>query len=239
MLLLASHSEYSHSFQPVVVTAGINSSMGQCRLNRRPVSCRIEFSATAVGMSGSGSDIESIPIPFDGSEDRFDRWKFLQDVLECDYRTSDVVNVVLYRVLEGVLRYPRPSGGRDTQGSDDTVEMTADVKDIIKAILADYSTEGRVNAVMSMSIDDEDLEKGEKVALATLEKLESVLPDPVENEDDYKSLWDTVIELYGREAVKYNESQKPLALDWKIANTVTRVLLHYDFLTYGVIDAPL
>ena len=239
MLLLASHSEYSHSFQPVVVTAGIDSCMGQCRLNSRPVSFRIDFSTTAVGMSGSGSDIENISIPFDGSEDRFDRWKFLQDVLECGYPSSDLVNVVLYQVLEGVLKYPRPSGGRDTQGSDDTIEMTADVKEIIKEILADYSTEGRVNAVMSMSNNDEDIEKGGKLALATLEKLESVLPDPVENEDDYKSLWDTVIELYGREAVKYNESQKPVALDWKIANTVARVLLHFDFLTHGVIDAPL
>lgn len=236
MSMLALRIEYSYSFQPAITAPGINSCFGQCRLISRPVIQRIKFSSTSLGLSGS--EIESTSIPFDGSEDRFDRWKFLQDLLEGDYPSSDVVNKVLYRVLDGVLKYPRPSGGRDTLGSDDTVEMTADVKETIKSILADHSTEGRVNAVMAMGNGDKDFVKDKKAALETLEKLERVLPDPVENEDDYKSLWDTVIELYGREAVKYNESQKPVLLDWKIANTVTRVLLHFDFLTFGIIDAP-
>lgn len=190
-------------------------------------------------MSNSDSEIQAISIPFDGNEDRFDRWRFLQGFLDGDHTSSDVVNIVLYRVLEGVLKYPRPSGGRDSIGSDNTVEMTADVKEKIKEILENYSTEGRVKAVLTTSDDDENFEKDEKAVLAVLEQLEGVLPDPVENEEDYKSLWDAIIELHGREAVKFNQSQNPVSLDWKIANTVTRVLLHYDFLTLGIIDAPL
>ena len=86
--------------------------------------------------------------------------------------------------------------------------------------------------------EDDDYDEAEKSTLKILEKLETILPDPVENEDDYKSLWDTIIELHGRETVKFNESQNPVSLDWRIANTVTRVLLHYDFLTLGIINNP-
>ena len=239
IFLLALYAEYSYSFQSPISTRTINLSTGQYALNRNNRKYPLEVSTSILRMSDSSSDKGSISIPFDGSEDRFDRWKFLQDFLEGDHPSADVVNIILYRVLKGALKYPRPSGGSDTQGSDDTVEMTADVKNKIQAILADHSTNGRVNAVMTMSNDDDDFEEAERVALTTLEQLDGILPDPVEEEDDFKSLWDTVIELYGREAVKINEQQRPVLLDWKIASTVTRVLLHYDFLTYGIIDGPL
>jgi hypothetical protein len=238
--LLLLRPKYSHSFQPAIDTgANINSYAEQCTL----LSSRIELSCiTSLGMANSAdSETQTVSIPFDGSEDRFDRWKFFQALLEGDHPSSDVVNIVLYRVLEGVLKYPRPSGGRDTQGSDDTIEITAEVKEKIEEILADYSAEGRVKAVMTMSNDDddEDYEKAEEQVLAVLEQLEGILPDPVEDEEDFKSLWDTIIELHGREAVKFNQSQNPVKFDWKTANTVSRVLLHFDFLTHGIIDAPL
>jgi len=243
--LLLSRPKYSHSFQPAIVTANINSYAEQCTLlsSRSPTRpIELSSSITSLGMSNSAdSETQTVSIPFDGSEDRFDRWKFFQALLEGDHPSSDVVNIILYRVLEGVLKYPRPSGGRDTQGSDDAIEMTAEVKEKIEEILADYSAEGRVKAVMTMSNDDddEDYEKVEKEVLAVLEQLEGILPDPVEDEDDFKSLWDTIIQLHGREAVKFNQSQNPVPLDWKTANTVSRVLLHFDFLTHGIIDAPL
>jgi hypothetical protein len=177
-----------------------------------------------------------ISIPFDGSEDRFDRWRFLQNFLEGDHPSDDVVNVVLYRVLDGVLKNPRALERRDTIDSSDAVEMTAEEKEKINEVLSDYSTEGRVKAVISTSNNDADYEKTEKETVMILEQLEKLLPDAVENEDDYKSLWDTIIELHGREAVKFNERQNPVSLDWKIANIVTRVLLHYDFLTLGIMS---
>jgi hypothetical protein len=64
------------------------------------------------------------------------------------------------------------------------------------------------------------------------------LPTPDDDEDAVKSLWDTVMELYGREAVKYQET-KSSTLEWKITNTVSRLLIHFDFLTLGIVRKPL
>eukprot|EP00536_Pseudo-nitzschia_multiseries_P015184 jgi/Psemu1/217143/e_gw1.835.2.1 len=190
-------------------------------------------------MTDSESEAGCISIPFDGSDDRFDRWRFLQDFLDGDHPSSDVVNIVLYRVLEGALKYPRPAGGGDTLGSAEIEELTAEVKERIAKILSDYSTEGRVKALVTISSNDDGYEEEEKLALEILEQIEGVLPDPIENEDDHKSLWDTVIQIHGREAVKISETQRPVSMEWRVASTVTRVLLHYDFLTLGIVDAPL
>lgn len=192
-------------------------------------------------MASSDSEVENILIPFYGSENRFDRWRFLQEFLEGDHPSSDVVNVILYRVLDGALKYPRPSGGGDTQSGSDTIEMKRNVRERIQVILSDYTDDGRVKAVPTMSNKDngDTYEKDLERALEILEQIEGVLPDPVDDEDDFKSLWDSIIELHGREAVKINETQNPVSVDWKIANTVTRVLLHFDFLTLGIIDGPI
>lgn len=183
-------------------------------------------------MCDSRSEVKNTAIPFDGSEDRFDRWRFFQDFLEGDYPSPDVVNIILYRVLKGALKLPQTSDGSDSEA----VEISAEVREKIEEILSDYSTEGRVEAVVTITNTDIDYEEAHEKVSDILQQLEMVLPDPIEAEQDYKSLWDTVIEIHGREAVKYNESQKPVSLDWKIASTVTRVLLHYDFLTHGIVD---
>jgi len=69
-----------------------------------------------------------------------------------------------------------------------------------------------------------------------LDQLESLLPDPDDDEDAFKGLWDTVIELNGRESVKINEQNA--TYDWKACCLIARVLIHYDFLTYGIGEAP-
>jgi len=187
-----------------------------------------------------------IEIPFDGKEDRFDRWKFLQDFLDGD-ASSDVVNIILYRVLDGALKYPRPTGRSEDNNSISTnnnngvitevvvqqevVEMLIEVKENIKQLLSEYSTEGTIPIVGS-SIDDNS-------TIVLLEQLEKLLPDPIENEDDFKSAWDTLLEIHGRESVKINENQIPKSMEWKIATVVTRLLIHFDFLQIGIVDSPL
>ena len=232
IFLLLIHSQYSHSFRSFVVNLNtdINGCLKQCIQSNHENKRRIELNKTRLYMSDSDLETQSISIPFDGSEDRFDRWRFLQNFLDGDHPSSDVVNIILYRVLEGVLKYEGPS--------ENVVELTSEVKQNIEEILTSFSVDGRVKAVLTMSNNDDDYDEAEKSTLKILEKLETILPDPVENEDDYKSLWDTIIELHGRETVKFNESQNPVSLDWRIANTVTRVLLHYDFLTLGIINNP-
>jgi hypothetical protein len=65
-----------------------------------------------------------------------------------------------------------------------------------------------------------------------LEKLETLLPDPRENEDAHKGSWDTVLELHGREAVKINE--RKATPEWKAICMVARLLIYFDFMTRGV-----
>ena len=182
-----------------------------------------------------------IPIPFDGNEDRFDRWKFLQDILEGD-ASPDVVNIILYRVLEGALKYPRPSTG-EVGGDKEAkvVETTVEVKEKIERLLATLMG-GQVTTVLATDSDCNNADEkkaGEESVLAILDQFEAILPDPVEEEDDFKSLWDTIIELHGREAVKIKELQNHVSLDWKVSNTVVRTLIHFDFLTFGIVNAPL
>mmetsp|Transcript_10711 Transcript_10711/g.25772 ORF Transcript_10711/g.25772 Transcript_10711/m.25772 type:complete len:254 (-) Transcript_10711:46-807(-) len=235
-VLLLSNVMYAHPFKPAAFTANINAYRERLALVTSTLARPLERPFTSHCMRDSNSETQDVHITFSNIEDRFDRWRFLQDILEGDYPSPEIVNIVLYRVLDGALKYPRPSEGSD---GNDFVEIKAEVKQKIEEILTEHSIDGQVKAVATMSNFDGDYEVAKKNMLEILEQLEKILPDQIEEEEDYKSLWDTIIELHGREAVKFNESQNPISLDWKIANIVTRVLLHYDFLTLGIVDAPL
>jgi hypothetical protein len=67
-----------------------------------------------------------------------------------------------------------------------------------------------------------------------LELLEQLLPDPDNDEDAAKGLWDTIIELHGRESVKINERQIPQNIGWRTRCLIARLLIYYDFLTDGL-----
>jgi hypothetical protein len=70
-----------------------------------------------------------------------------------------------------------------------------------------------------------------------VELLEGLLPDPREDEDAHKSVWDTVIEIHGREMVQYNETNP--SPEWKISSLVARLLINFDFIIYGIPTGPL
>lgn len=117
---------------------------------------------------------------------------------------------------------------------------------------------------LTIDIDDDDDDEGDnngdgnvaqqeqrqidKVAESILSQIEQLLPDPIEDEEAYKSSWDVVIDLYGRESVRVNEEglQREIEgatgdglsaenLQWRTLCAVGRVLIHYDFLTKGVL----
>jgi hypothetical protein len=67
-----------------------------------------------------------------------------------------------------------------------------------------------------------------------LELIEQLLPNPETDEDASKGLWDTVIELHGRESVKINERTVPQDIGWKTRCLIARLLIYYDFLTDGL-----
>ena len=174
VVLFSFNFMYAHAFQPAIFSANINSSVGQCSLRIRSQSRPIKRYFTINEISNSNLEPQKATIPFDGSENRFDRWRFLQDFLDGEYPSSDTVDMILYRVLDGALKYPRPSEGRESK---DTVEIKMDVRAKIKNILTQHSIDGRVMAVASISKIDDDFEAPENNMFEILKKLESVIPD--------------------------------------------------------------
>jgi hypothetical protein len=149
-----------------------------------------------------------------GLNDRFDRWRWLQQLLDEETDPKDT-NRVLYQVLEIYLRNPP----EDSEGSP---ALTTSRRGKLAYILQN-SHHGMVDALSyDISTDMGDIQP----------QLEELLPDPDEDEDAFKSLWDVVMEIHGRESVRLSEQQaRP---EWKMRCLVARVLLYYDFLSRGL-----
>jgi hypothetical protein len=137
--------------------------------------------------------------------DRFDRWRFLQHLLEGDVDNKDV-NTVLLAVLNNALARER------SDEPDGMTDVTPELREKIGNVII---------------TPENPMEK-----LDSLELLDALIPDHTEDEDASKSLWDTVIEMHGRESVKVNEAGA--TTEWKLSCIKARVLLHFDFLTEGV-----
>lgn len=151
--------------------------------------------------------------------DRFGRWRFLQRLLD-EETNNDDVNRIIFIVLDGYLKFPRPTYGSTTETG--SPELTVERRQLIEEVLKGCS----LGIVPALGDSGEDRLSG----------LETLLPDPSEDEDGFKGLWDTVIELHGRESVKINETNK--TPEWRAVCLVARVILHYDFLIYGLVDEP-
>jgi hypothetical protein len=131
----------------------------------------------------------------------------------------DEMSSVLVQVLEGYLLLASPSASLSDASSP---ELTPALEERLRRALEQLRQSSATDVLPS---DPETLPQG---------LLEDLLPDPVEDEDAFKGLWDTVVELHGREATKLAE-QNPTA-DWKARCLTARVLLCYDFLTAGVVS---
>lgn len=141
-----------------------------------------------------------------GLNDRFDRWRFLQNLLDIEVESA-TVNQILYEVLGNALNRKR-SG----TAPEEAVEIDIDLEKIMEDIIAEASVDLTV--------------------FNSIELLDQILPDPQIDEDAHKSSWDTVIELNGRESVKLNESNP--TNEWTLSCMKARLLIHYDFLTIGI-----
>jgi hypothetical protein len=141
-------------------------------------------------------------------EDRFSRWRFLQQLLD-EESDEHRTNLLLGEVLREYLNGPKHS---DTTVPEHTEQRVSAVQAIIDTTLPD----GSIPALP-------------KCDSLLFDLLESTLPDPQEEEEAYKSNWDMIMEIHGREAVKVNEQAGEIS--WKTSCLVARVLLFYDFLT--------
>jgi Cft2 family RNA processing exonuclease len=130
--------------------------------------------------------------------------------------------------LEGALKF------LILDGSGETIVMAVDYLDKIQEVVDNFSEDGQIPVSIVSNGDSED----EESAMTMLQLLEGLLPNAEEDADAFKSLWDTVMEIHGREAVKYHETKNP-TLDWKLACVVARLLLHFDFLTLGIVTSSL
>jgi hypothetical protein len=160
-----------------------------------------------------------------GLHDRFGRWRFLQRLLDEEANEEDV-NRIIFLVLDGYLKFPRPAYG--TTSETGSPELTTERRQLIEQILKGC-TLGTVPALG-------DADDGAQTREDTLSQLKPLLPDPAEDEDAFKGLWDTVIEVNGRESVKINE--RNATPEWRAVCLVARTIIFYDFLTYGLIDVP-
>ena len=139
-------------------------------------------------------------------EDRFSRWRFLQQVLD-EESDKHQTNFILGHVLRNYLY---------TSGDAAAPEHTQ------KRISA-------VQAVTNLALPDGSIPVLPHCDSVLFDMLQSTLPDPQEEEEAYKSNWDMVMEIHGREAVKVDEQAGEAS--WKTCCLVARVLLFYDFLT--------
>lgn len=159
--------------------------------------------------------------------DRFDRWKFLQELLD-DMVEDEDVHQLLYVVLSEYQASPKDDNrdADDVDDEDDDKEdegksniriATPQQRDIVTALLENANANTGIPAMTDTAI---------------LQQIEQLLPDPEEDEDGMKSCWDTVMELHGRESVKVNEEAGDPR--WKAVSIVSRVLIHYEFLLDGI-----
>jgi hypothetical protein len=145
--------------------------------------------------------------------DRFDRWKFLQDVLD-DFVEEDDLHQVLYAVLKGFSLQPQEPLEEGSLPLATPVQ-----KDLVAQLLQEFQS----TQAIPVGTDS-----------VAWNRIEALLPDPLEDEDAFQGSWDTVMELHGREMVKVH--QEKATERWRALSTVARVLIHYEFLTEGIRD---
>ena len=206
--------------------------------------------------------------------EQFSRWKFLQQLLENELAHSDIEDVLLLSLSAYLQHGPGPKSynNKDENGGNASPVLTEEQRVIMSGLIeqivaaSDGIGDSRFLHLLvlpqvdyeSLTIDvddeedkhDEQIQPPDEVAMSILAQIEQLLPDPIEDEESYKSAWDVVIDLYGRESVRVKEEKLQREkesggggggtmslenLEWRTLCAVGRVLIHYDFLTKGVL----
>ncbi|KAL7516144.1 hypothetical protein ACHAWX_001190 [Stephanocyclus meneghinianus] len=197
---------------------------------------------------------------------RFERWNFLQKLLENELPSGDAEDVLL-AVLEGYLR----NGPEENSGEASPV-LEEEGREAMRLWAEEVSSLDRVGEKSGGSrflhhfvrppVDYErelfraSSEEAEEEAVASIDdiperarsllsRMEEFLPHPSREEEAHKSAWDVIIELHGRESVRINEEKLQRSglegkgfrenMEWKTLCCLGRVLIHYDFLTRGIL----
>ena len=152
---------------------------------------------------------------------RFDRWKFLQDILEGDVNADDI-NQIVYQILQSNMNH----------SSSPLKVLNEEEKLEIIDRLFRYNENGE-GIVLALIHNDNMVIMGSDKVWDTLKGL---LPTMEEDEESFKCGWDLIVELYGREATKISQkSGNPL---WNAYADIVRLLIYLDFLSDGIIQEP-
>ena len=160
----------------------------------------------------------------------FDRWRYVQKML--DLETDPLVdNQLLFHVLQRYLTHP--AVGPDSLASPERTRVRLKLVQSILEETADNASIPALNADGSRLTNEDDPEKAVSSSSNSVvsTSLEDLLPDPTDEEDADKSLWDGIAELHGKAAVAIDQKD-PL---WKARCLVARLLLFYDFLQKGIV----
>lgn len=173
---------------------------------------------------------------------QYERWTLLQNFLDGDAQAKHV-NQVLYRIVQSfVTNYSSLATRRGSGESISEVQQSCTPlnegapkldKDDIQTMKRLLIFRGERTVARIPCIVDPGCRAGDASILSDLDTL---LPTMDENEDACNSLWDTVIELHGREMVKINEEDSNP--DWDARCLVARVLIYLDFLAEGIVEGP-
>ena len=155
-----------------------------------------------------------------GLTENFNRWRYLQRLLDEEVEAHDV-NEVLFVLLDNYKR-------RVGQDPDESTapERTLEVLERIDRLLQPY--DGSLPVLQDPACTPGDQQ--------VLMQVETLLPDPVEKEEAFKGAWDTVLELHGKASVAANErAARP---EWKAVFLIARVMIYFDFLTGEGLQVP-
>lgn len=155
---------------------------------------------------------------------QFGRWKLLQETLEEEADPRDI-NELLYAVLKSFVENPRPLKLMNGK-SNPAARLTDEQKSMLVEDL--FILENGVGTIPILPESGEFTEENQRI----LDLLDKLQPDPIENEDDFRSAWDILVEMYGRESTKH--AQQSGDVTFKYTSSIVRLLLHFDFLTDGV-----
>jgi hypothetical protein len=181
-------------------------------------------------------------------QSKFKRWKMLQDILEEEEPPSaQDINEILYLILKSFLDNPRPrklpNGDRNPspllndEQCDILVNQLFEIRSRSTNVDEDdgdgAGSTGWIYAIPTDVDGSDSMEYDDAKIIKVNDLLEKFQPDREEDEDAFKSCWDLVMELYGREATRMAEQSGDKS--WKVRSGVVRLLIHFDFLGDGLI----
>ena len=188
----------------------------------------------------------------------FDRWRFLQKLLDDDINDADEILFVLqasvqqrYLQQQSLLSRmtPIPQSKNVTTSMVSTVDTLKDtpaklaldidyLEDLDESLVTmNFIVQEKSSATLNellLSVESSSASNSvsDREVFRFLGLLERLLPDPLRDEDAFKGLWDTVIELHGRESVRINEQLN--TLNWRTRCLIARALIFFDFLSVGI-----